>query len=134
MTRSRFRILGHEGGMGAVEFALIAPVVLAFIVGVAQVGTLFYSNTGLKNAVSEGARFATIHPRPTNAQIIQRITDRRFGLDTTRITGPQITPGAVGTRNFLTITMSYSVPLDFIFYRTDPITLTETRRVFVHPV
>jgi Flp pilus assembly protein TadG len=133
MMRKKLRILSHEGGMGAVEFALITPVLLAFIVGVAQVGTLFFANSGLKSAVGEGARFATIHPRPSNAQIIQRITDKRFGLETARITGPAITPGTVGTRNFLTITMSYSVPLDFIFYSTTPITLTETRRVFVHP-
>jgi Flp pilus assembly protein TadG len=120
--------------MSAVEFALAAPVLFAFIVGVAQLGTLFFANSGLKSAVAEGARFATIHPRPSNPDIIQRITDRRFGLDPRYITNPTVTSGQVGTRDFITISMAYNVPLDFIFYRTDPIRLVETRRVFVYPL
>lgn len=120
--------------MGAVEFALAAPVLLAFIVGIAQLGMLFFANSGLKSAVGEGARYATIHPRPSNAQIIQRITDQRFGLDPAYITNPTVTSAKVGTRDYITISMSYDVPLDFIFYKTDPIKLVERRRVFVYPV
>ena len=131
--RATHRILGDKQGMGAVEFALVAPVLFAFIVGIAQLGTLFFANAGLKSAVAEGARFATIHPRPKNTEIIQRITDLRFGLDPAYITNPTVTTDKVGTRDYITISMSYDVPLDFIFYRTAPIKLVETRRVFVYP-
>ena len=131
--RARNSVLRDTRGMGAVEFALAAPVLFAFIVGVAQLGTLFFANAGLKSAVGEGARYATIHPRPNNTQIIKRITDQRFGLDPAYIISPTITVSKVDTRDYITISMSYDVPLDFIFYRTDPIRLTETRRVFVYP-
>lgn len=128
------RLLRNERGMGAVEFALAVPVLFAFIVGVAQLGMLFFANSGLKAAVGEGARLATLHPRPSADRIRQRITDQRFGLDPAFITAPTVSaPAKMGTRDYITISMSYSVPLDFIFYRTDPITLTETRRVFVYP-
>ncbi len=123
------RLLRSDRGMGAVEFALVAPVICAFIIGVAQLGMLFFANAGLKSAVAEGARLATIHPRPTNAQIIERITDRRFGLDPAYITAPTVRDFQVNGRNYKEISMSYQVPLDFIFFETSPVTLLGNRRV-----
>jgi Flp pilus assembly protein TadG len=132
------KLMHDTRGLTAVEFAFIAPVLVTFLVGIAQLGTLYFANTGLKSAVGEGARFATLWPRPTNEQIIARITDRRFGLDPTYITAPTVTPATTAQRtanegrNFLDIQMSYQVRLDFIFFQTNPITITERRRAFVH--
>lgn len=127
------RLLRSDRGMGAVEFALIAPVICGFIVGVAQLGMLFFANAGLQSAVAEGARLATIHPRPSNQQIIARITDQRFGLDPAYITAPTVADREVNGRDYIEISMSYRVPLDFIFYQTSPVTLVANRRVFVYP-
>ena len=132
--RIKSRMLRDERGMGAVEFALVVPVLFAFIVGIAQIGTLFFANSGLKSAVAEGARYATIHPRPGSDAIKQRITDRRFGLDPAYITAATILVEKVDNRDYMTITMSYDVPIDFIFYKTNPIKLVEKRRVFIYPL
>jgi Flp pilus assembly pilin Flp len=131
--RTKGRILHEERGASAVEFALTAPVLFGFIVGIAQLGTLFFANAGLKSAVEEAARYATIHPRPSIEKIEQRIIEGEFGLDEDFVTEPVVTTGKVGTRDYVTIEMQYYVPLDFIFYRTDPIILSESRRVFVQP-
>ena len=122
-----------ERGVTAIEFALLAPVLLAFIIGICQLGVLFMANAGLASAVSDGARLATIFPRPTDAQVIARINERRLGMVTSRITGPTITRGTTATgAAFADISMSYAVPLDFIFFTSAPITLTETRRVYTN--
>jgi Flp pilus assembly protein TadG len=121
------RLRRNENGVGAVEFALIAPLLLTFIIGVAQLGTLFMANAGLRSSVAEGARYASIYPRPLNDQIIARINERLVGLRSEHITGPTITTAADGSS--ITITMSYAVPLDFIFFQTSPVTLSETRVV-----
>ncbi len=128
------RLLRSDRGIGAVEFALVAPAICAFIVGVAQLGMLFFANAGLQSAVAEGARLATIYPRPSNPQIIARITDTRFGLDPAYITAPTVNDFQVNGRNYKEISMSYQVPLDFIFFQTSPVTLVANRRVFVHPI
>jgi Flp pilus assembly pilin Flp len=137
MTR-RLRLSGlqrEEKGVGAVEFALVAPVLLLLIFGILQLGTLFLANHGLRNAVAEGARYATIFPRPTEAQIRQRILDGRFGMRPDRITGPTFTWQEVQGSNpaYVEITMSYSAPIDFIFFRTPPVQLSTTRRAFIQP-
>ena len=127
-----FRLKRDQKGAAALEFALAAPALILFIVGIVQCGVLLMANNGLDNAVGEGARYATIFPQPTEAQITQLMTDRRFGLDPTKIAGPTYATGQTGGSNYVDITMSYTVTPDFIFFTLPPMTLTETRRAFVH--
>jgi Flp pilus assembly protein TadG len=155
MTKPMHRLFLDRRGISAVEFALLAPVLFAFIIGLSQIGVLFNAQAGLRHAVQEGARYATLYvpnntgtrQRPTDQQIIDKISASKYGLVSANITGPTITTGtttvttaAVAATNtsagtyttaYLDITMSYAVPLDFVFYHPAAITLTETRRVYV---
>jgi Flp pilus assembly protein TadG len=147
--KQRLRHLRRDvRGLAAAEFAMLAPVFFALIIGITQVGILFEAQAGLRHAVQEGARYATIYiptttgtsQRPTNQQIIDKINASKYGLSGGTVTGPTITSGTATnttssgttyTTTYLDITMSYQVPLNFIFYSTSPITLTETRRAWV---
>lgn len=141
-----------KSGISAAEFALLAPTFIAMIIGIGQFGILFQAQAGLRHTVQEGARYATTWvpngpgtpQRPTDAQIIAQMATSRYGLDPAYITGPTITchyevagappvlcPAPSGSTTYLDITMSYAVPLNFVFYRPPPVTLTETRRVYV---
>jgi Flp pilus assembly protein TadG len=132
-VRKLRRIGRDERGASVVEFALLAPVLVGFIIAISQLGLLFYANAGLGNAVSEGARLATLFPRPTNEQIAARINERRFGLDPAYVVGPTIVDGSDNGTPYADITMSYAAPLNFIFYKVGPIRLTRTRRVYTQP-
>ncbi len=133
MIRLSKKLKSSATGAAAVEFAILAPVLILVIVGIAQLGILFLSNAGLRSAVAEGARYATIFPRPTDSQIRQRISDARFGLNPARLSTPTIVYGVADGANYADITVSYSVPLDFIFFNLPPVTLTESRRAFIQP-
>lgn len=133
------RLARDARGISALEFGLLAPVFIAMIIGVGQMGILFQAQAGLRHAVAEGARYATIYVynssgtamRPTNAQIIAKINASKYGLNSSYITGPTITSGNSNGATYLDITMSYAVPLDFVFYHPAAVTLTETRRTYV---
>lgn len=132
--RRRGGLLRSARGVAMSEFALALPILLVFIIGTVQLGLLFFANADLRNAVAAGARHASIYPRPDDDAVIARIQARRVRLDPHFIEGPTITRGTDGNgRAFADIEMRYSVPLDFIFFRTPPVTLTETRRVFTQP-
>ena len=120
-------------GASAVEFAIVAPVLIAFLFGVAQLGILFFANAGLQNALAEGARLATIFPRPTEAAVAARISERRFGLDPARLTNPTFAYGTVNGMSYADISLSYSMPLNLWLVKTAPITLTQRRRVYIQP-
>ncbi len=128
------RLRLEERGAAALEFVLIAPALIMMIVGIAQLGILYLANAGLRNAVAEGARFATIWPRPSDTAIATRITSSEFGLIAANMDDPVITHGVDAGANYVDITVSYDVPLNFIFFTVPPVTLTESRRAYINAV
>ena len=129
MARRR-TLFRDEKGASAVEFVLAFPVLIIFIIGIIQLGVLFSANAGLRQAVEEGARYATIFPSPTDTQITARVLDRKFGLVTSRITGPTVASGTNNGVKYVDVSMSYSVPLDFVLFTAPPVTLSYTRRAY----
>ena len=117
----------------ALEFALLAPVFVAFIMGIAQLGLVFSANAGLNNALAEGARHATLFPRPTAQDVRTRINAGRFGLDPAGLTVPAVDYNVTASPNFAEIRMSYTTRLNFILFQT-PVTLTQTRKVYLQPL
>ena len=131
-----------EDGLSVVEFGLVAPAFLAMVLGIANMGIFFFAHSGLKSAVAEGARFASISPKPSNDAIAARITERRFGLNPSDITlGPTVTDctvadGSTRGRPCVDIEMRYQVKMNWIVVGSGSWTvfnLTERRRAFVYP-
>ncbi|MDQ0868563.1 Flp pilus assembly protein TadG [Arthrobacter sp. V1I9] len=52
---------GHEAGAAAVEFALILPLFLCLVLGIAEIGRAFNIQVSLTEAAREAARYAAIH-------------------------------------------------------------------------
>ena len=124
------RLCRSERGAAALEFVIIAPALILMICGIARLGILFMANAGLRNAVAEGARYATLYPRPSNTAIQNRVTGSQFGLNAASFTSVSVTPGTDSGINYVDITASYAVPMDFIFFNAGNVTLSETRRAF----
>lgn len=127
------RLRKDRRGVGAIEFALVLPLLILMIVGIAQMGILYFSHAGLRNLVAEGARFASIAPRPTDAAIKARINRGGFGLIPDQLGQPTITYGITNGANYADIQVNYTVRLNFIFWQPDPFPIQESRRVFIYP-
>lgn len=124
-------VLRRTEGSAAVEFAIAAPVLLLMIFGLIKLGIMFSANAGLQHAVDEGARFATIYPKPSTAAITARVTSSKFGLDPSRLTAPTIVYGEADGADFAEVTMAYSMPVNFVFFDAPDVTLTRTRRAYL---
>jgi Flp pilus assembly protein TadG len=55
----------NEHGQSMVEFALILPLFVLFIVGIFELGRAFFSYIAITNAAREGARVVTFWPGKT---------------------------------------------------------------------
>jgi Flp pilus assembly protein TadG len=120
-----------QNGIGAVEFALIAPAFIAMIVGVSQMGKLFFANADMKNAAAAGARAASVWPIPDDATILAAVNGRLASSNADDLATPTVVRGTDANGNaFVEVQMSYKVPLEFIFFDMPPITLTDKRRVY----
>ena len=129
----RADLLRDGRGVSAVEFALIAPVFIGLIFAASQLSMVFFANAGIKNAVSEGARLASLYPKPSNDDIAAQIARNRFGVDPAYLSAPTFSEGTSNGAAYTEISIRYSAPIDFMIYKFGPITLTQTRRVYTQP-
>jgi Flp pilus assembly protein TadG len=58
-----------DRGQTAVEFALVIPVMLLFLLGIFQIGTTYFTNESLRTSARDGVRAGAIHTGSTLAQI-----------------------------------------------------------------
>lgn len=114
-------------GAALIEFALILPLLVLFIYGTFIIGQLFQANAGIQHALGEGARYATIYPTPTNAQIRAKILDSKFGTNSGTFT--VATP--VNGSGYKDLSVTFLRPTDFIFFKGPNVSITVTKRVWV---
>ncbi|HWI87141.1 MAG TPA: TadE family protein [Sphingomonas sp.] len=122
----------YERGAAAVEFAFALPILVLFLVGIAQLGVVFAANAGLQQAVGEAARLATLYPRPDDAAITARITSARFALKTDYLDAPAVTRGVANGVPYVDISLTYRPPLNFIFFTGPQISITQSRRAYLN--
>lgn len=116
-------------GASILEFALVAPVLLAMLLGIAMLGVLFFAQAGLRGTVEDAARYATIYPRPTDTQILARMTAKRFGMNPANIVSPTVVFTS-GDPSYVTITMGYNITINYVI-GSQTINLTESRQAYV---
>jgi Flp pilus assembly protein TadG len=75
-----------ERGQTAVEFSLMIPVMLMFLLGIFQIGITYFDNESMQTASRDGARAGAIHSGDTAAQVYKavdtKVRDAAVGLDT----------------------------------------------------
>ncbi len=118
-------------GVAAAEFALALPILGLFLAGISQMGILFAANAGLQQAVGEGARLATIYPRPDDATIVARIRNASFALNANFLDSPSLTHGVANGVPYIDISLTYHPPLNFIFFSGPQISIQQTRRAYI---
>lgn len=129
------RLLGNSRGATVIEFAIALPVLVLFIYGIFMIGLVFQANAGMQHALGQGARFATLclNPTPTGGcavpsdnAIVQRINASDFGVGMGTFTVNTPVQG-VGYKD---LSVTYTMPMDFIFFSFPDLTVTRTKRVY----
>jgi Flp pilus assembly protein TadG len=132
------RIVRDSRGASMIEFALVLPVLVLFIYGTYVFGQLFEANAGMQHALGEGARYANLclNPTPaagctvpTNDQIRTRIRNSFFGSAMGSFATPTVSDGPSGS-NYKTLSVTYTMPMNFIFFRLPNVTLTQSKQVY----
>jgi len=98
----------REQGQSLVEFALLLPLLLILLLGVLDLGRVFYVLVALKDAADEGATYAAI--RPLDTQGIQLRTADASGslvtIDPAQVT--VVRPATVVPGAPITVTVEHS--------------------------
>lgn len=131
MARS---LKSDQRGVAIIELAIVLPILMLFLFGTVQIGKLLFARADIQNAVSRGARVASVYPRPQDDVISKAVEEQIAGLDQGKIIGP-VVESKVNSDGLelVEITVTYDQPIDFIIFESAPIRLRETQRVFTQP-
>jgi hypothetical protein len=134
-------IRGNERGAAAIEMAISLPVLVVMLWGIFQVGIASQAIAGMQHGLGEGARLATlcVNPTPngvcsapTDAAIRQRVQDKAFGVGVGTFSTPSVTtPASTSCVNCRDLSVTFSMPMDFLFFQGPTITLTQSKRIYL---
>jgi Flp pilus assembly protein TadG len=102
----------NERGAAVVEFALIAPLLLMMVLGIAEFGRAYNVQANLSQAAREGVRVMALHNDPAGA-----IAATKAAAPTLTLTNITVTPAscvASGTTPAATATVTVTYSLTFI--------------------
>lgn len=130
MTGFFRRLRRDTAGSPSVDFALTMPALIVMVMGVMQLGIAFLANAGLRNAIEAGARYSTVYPYPTDEQIRTKVRSSAFGMDSTQLTTPTVSRGSNNGKNYVDVSATYPIRMNFIFFATPAFNLSYTRRAY----
>lgn len=100
-------------GAAAVEFALVAPIVIVLLLGTIEFGFFFFLQGSAANAAREGARSYAIHlDQPSAADVAETEAESRFyatsGTSTGATATAEVLPNADDPEQcWVTVTYTY---------------------------
>lgn len=135
------RLAASQRGASAVEFALLAPVFIALMFGVVEVGVYMQNYNAVRSLASDAARFAAVEYQKNNvvsegtleANIQAMGIESPYNLNNALLVVDvnEVTPSRVNGAREFDLDITYSLP-DFIGgTKIDNITLTYSRPLFV---
>lgn len=135
------RILRNERGASVIEFALLAPVFIALMMGVVEVGLYMQNYNAVRSLGSDAARFAAVEYQKNNKisettleeNIRSMAIASPYQLVDSRLTVEvdEVTPSPVdGARQF-NLTLTYNLPDIVGGTSIDNIALNYSRQIFV---
>ena len=124
-----FTLRSDQRGAATIEMAIALPTLVLFIWGIFQVGVAFQAKAGMQHALGEGARLATLYPKPDDSVIVSRMSDKVFGMNVGTFSTPTVTT-PTGCATCRVLTVSYTVTPNFLLFNGPPITITRTKQVY----
>jgi Flp pilus assembly protein TadG len=105
----------REAGAVAVEFALILPIFLALVLGIAEMGRAFNIQVSLSEAARQASRYAAIHCSeagyaPSNAQAAGVAAAPSVALTNANIAIAYTGTGTCAEGNDVSVNVSYTTP------------------------
>jgi Flp pilus assembly protein TadG len=99
----------RDRGAAAVEFALVFPLLVLLVVGIAEAGRAYHVQTTLSGAAREGVRTMAVHNSPSAARTAVKAAAPGLALSDGQIA---VTPTSCASGGTATVSVTY--PFDFI--------------------
>ena len=109
MKRRPMRVpawLRCDGASAALEFGIVAPVLMLLILGVVEFGRLHWVRNSMEYAAEQTARWAIVNSAATDAQIVDEAKAQFAGIGAGQTT-VNVERDLYNGLNFLTVVVTY---------------------------
>ena len=118
-------------GAAVIEMAFALPALIIMMWVIIQLGLVFRAMSGIQHGLGEGARYATLYPKPTDDAIKAKITQTVYGIGPGSFTIPTPTSGVADGANYLDLKVTYEQQTDLLLLRGPKIKVSRSKRVWV---
>jgi Flp pilus assembly protein TadG len=121
-----------QRGGAIIEFAFVLPILITLLIGILQSSLMLYAKSGMRHGIGEGVRFAKVYRTAEQLAVLNKVRGSLYGVEASgiRTLSFQRSTTALG-EDTVTIAMTYQPSSYIPFVRRLPITLSETRTVYL---
>jgi Flp pilus assembly protein TadG len=131
MMRMLSKLRRDDRGATIIETAFALPALVLMMWMLVQAGLVFRAMSGIQHGLGQGARLATLFPKPTNTAIQGAISNAVYGIGpgTFNISTP--VAGTADGANYLDLRVTYTQPTDMLLFPGPTITVSRSKRVWI---
>lgn len=121
----------HQRGVATIEMAFALPTLIIMLWMIFQLGLVFRAMSGIQHGLGEGARLATIYPKPTNTAIRDKIQATVYGIGPGNFNIPTPVSGTSAGSGYVDLQVTYTQGTDLLLLPGPTISVARSKRVWV---
>ena len=125
------KIRRDHGGVATIEMAFALPPLIIMMWMILQAGLVFRAMSGIQHALGEGARYATLYPKPADSAIRTKITNAVYGIGPGTFAIPTPVAGTADGSTYLDLTVTYTQQTDLLLLPGPTVSVSRSKRVWV---
>jgi len=121
----------NERGAAVIEMAFALPALIIMLWMMVQMGLVFRAMSGIQHGLGEGARFATLYPKPTDQAIHDKIQAAVYGIGPGDFTIATPVTGSADGANYMDLKVTYTQSTDMLLFPGPDISVARSKRVWI---
>ena len=131
MIRLLRKLRRDNRGAAVIEMAFALPALIMLMWLIVQLGLVFRAMSGIQHGLGEGARMATLYPKPADSAIQDKIEDAVYGIGPGNFTIATPVSGTADGATYLDLRVTYTQATDLLIIPGPDINVSRSKRVWV---
>jgi len=131
MMRYLAKLRRNEQGAAIIEMAFALPVLIIMMWMIVQLGLVFRAMSGIQHGLGEGARMATLYPKPADEAIHDKIEAAVYGIGPGNFVIDEPETGTLDGATYLDLKVTYTQETDLLLFPGPDISVSRSKRVWI---
>lgn len=131
MMRILKKLRRDEDGAAVIEMAFALPVLIMLMWLIVQLGLVFRAMSGIQHGLGEGARMATLFPKPADEAIHDKIEAAVYGIGPGSFDIEDPVTGTADGATYMDLKVTYTQSTDLLLVPGPNISVTRHKRVWI---